>query len=183
MYTVGCGSIWIFRKARLNSAHRENRKIWLRTIVWTDVLYHPYQVYAQSDDHCRRWIDSKILKMRASTAALEGKRKIWLLAIVRTDVWYHPTKFRLNKLRTVGCELIWRFKEARPLWGIEKSDVERLCGLMSCIITKFQLIRIRNIGCESVWRLKRRASTARPWSKSKNPAPSDCAGWCLVSSY
>ena len=69
---------------------------------------------------------------------LEGNRKIRLRAIVPTDIYYHPTKVQLNRMRNVGCELIWSLQKGRPQIAlrkeIEKFGSKRLCGLMSSII-------------------------------------------------
>ena len=78
---------------------------------------------------------------------LERKRRIQLRAIERTDAYYHPiertdvwhhsTKFQLNRMKILGCELIWRFQETLPhsdLWEkIAKSGTERLCSPTSSI--------------------------------------------------
>ena len=50
---------------------------------------------------------------------------------------HHLMKFKINKMKTVGCESIWRCQEAgihADQWRFEKGGSERLSGIISSII-------------------------------------------------
>ena len=107
---------------------------------------------------------------------------------MRIDVWYHPTKFRLNRIRTVGCESIWRFQEARtygaPPRGVGESDTERFADWVLAQSlnrrTRFQLNRIRTVGSESIWKFQE----ARPHSASwEEIAKSETERLCAPMSF
>ena len=161
-------------------------------------------------------------KGHASAAPSWGNRKIRFRAIPQSDVWYRSTKFQLNRIRTLGCESIWRLQQPRPR---SAHGGNRKIGRRASVWTdvlydpaKFQLNRVRTVGWDSIWWLqeafvrlyglmsiiilpslrsiewelwavnrfedsKVRSPTAPPGRKSKNPVPSDCADWCLISSY
>ena len=92
---------------------------------------------------------------------MEGNWKIRLRAIVCTDVEYHPNKFQLNRIKTVGCESISKFQDARrhsaPLGGNRKiRDWATMRINVLCHYAKFQLSRPRNKEIEIEY-FKRRA--------------------------
>ena len=126
-----------------NSRPRKIQKFWapplhLKNPAHNDCadwcLVSSNQLSAQSDKYCRLWIDLKISRCGSPQRPMRENRNIQLQTIVRIDDLCHPTKFQHNRIRTAGCESIWRFQEARLWEEIAKSGTERICAPMASII-------------------------------------------------
>ena len=125
-WTLPCEAIWRFQvnrsedfKTHAQTALQGENSARCDCSDWC--LVSSYQVLAQSDKICRLKIDSNISRS-APPQHHRGKSKNPATSELQTDVKYHSTQFQLNRPRTVGCESVWIFQEARSLREIEKSE-------------------------------------------------------------